>query len=490
MSVEDAWTTRNISYDFTVAPYGENRDIILVRSEKPDFVLPAGRYVVVLKGLGYDFMVAGPINDPAQCLEWLAAANGTFYYCECRKPQGAVFASLINSRHQNLADLSAEPRETEGGWACSVRMASRPAVSKKVGAWRSRSGVSIDRACNLPLTMYRHAANIAQIPHSRSMALTGRKTKCDGWRRQAEHLTLKHTAVATAMLAAAKQEHHQRASRDAEGTRGSETSKSDSTNEPMPPSMKYAELEKQVVRESAIAGNTRRETLAARAARVGADDKRIAELERELALAQEILFLRENENHSLKASLDLFASDNLNLSSRLRERDAAVDEAHRQLRQIKTTLVAAEADRSELTASIEKAKEKRKTEANTLNSRLAAMAERAVTMEKLLSEAQQSLVVCSEEKISVERKLADATAVRHAVDRRLELLEDSLQVKESEVRELEQNRSELIEGADTLLQTLKKRDTTLNSRRGEDQIVGRCSTYGRSRPRQTPNKNR
>jgi len=82
---KDAWTIRNISYDFTVAPLGDNPEMILVRPEKPDFVLPAGRYALVFKGLGYDFTVAGPITDPAQCLERVAAVNGT-RYSECKQP--------------------------------------------------------------------------------------------------------------------------------------------------------------------------------------------------------------------------------------------------------------------------------------------------------------------------------------------------------------------------------------------------------------------
>jgi hypothetical protein len=48
-------------------------------------VLPAGRYVLVLKNIGYDFTVAGNITDPAQCLERTEAANGVFY-SDCVKP--------------------------------------------------------------------------------------------------------------------------------------------------------------------------------------------------------------------------------------------------------------------------------------------------------------------------------------------------------------------------------------------------------------------
>jgi hypothetical protein len=55
-----------------------------VQAENPDFVLPAGRYVLALKNQGYDFTVAGKVTDPSQCLERTDAANGTFY-SDCQK---------------------------------------------------------------------------------------------------------------------------------------------------------------------------------------------------------------------------------------------------------------------------------------------------------------------------------------------------------------------------------------------------------------------
>jgi hypothetical protein len=57
----------------------------LVQSDKADFALPAGRYVLVLKDQGYDFTVAGKITEPSQCVERTEAANGTFY-SECQGP--------------------------------------------------------------------------------------------------------------------------------------------------------------------------------------------------------------------------------------------------------------------------------------------------------------------------------------------------------------------------------------------------------------------
>jgi hypothetical protein len=84
-NVQDTWAIRNISYDFRVAPLSEGSEMLMIKPEKEDFVLPAGRYGLVIKGQAYDFIVAGPITETAQCLEGIKAENGTFY-SECRRP--------------------------------------------------------------------------------------------------------------------------------------------------------------------------------------------------------------------------------------------------------------------------------------------------------------------------------------------------------------------------------------------------------------------
>lgn len=82
--VSDVWNIRNIFYGFRVRPVAGNPEMLLVQSEKPDFALPAGRYVLVLKDQAYDFTVRGKVTDLAQCLERTDAANGAFY-SECQK---------------------------------------------------------------------------------------------------------------------------------------------------------------------------------------------------------------------------------------------------------------------------------------------------------------------------------------------------------------------------------------------------------------------
>ena len=84
-NLDDQWAIRSTSYNLRVAPLNDNTEMLLLRPDNPDFVFPAGRYGLVLKGQAFDFSVAGPITEPVQCLERVAAANGNFY-SECRSP--------------------------------------------------------------------------------------------------------------------------------------------------------------------------------------------------------------------------------------------------------------------------------------------------------------------------------------------------------------------------------------------------------------------
>jgi hypothetical protein len=83
--VPHPWQGRPWSYDFRVAPLGEGSGMLMIKPENEDFVFPAGRYGLVIKGQAYDFTVAGPITEAAQCLEGIKAENGIFY-SECRRP--------------------------------------------------------------------------------------------------------------------------------------------------------------------------------------------------------------------------------------------------------------------------------------------------------------------------------------------------------------------------------------------------------------------
>jgi hypothetical protein len=84
LPVSDTWSIRNVSYEFRVRPVPGNPEMLLVQPDKADFTLAPGRYVLALRGQGYDFTVGGNVTELSQCLERTEAANGAFY-SECQK---------------------------------------------------------------------------------------------------------------------------------------------------------------------------------------------------------------------------------------------------------------------------------------------------------------------------------------------------------------------------------------------------------------------
>lgn len=247
-----------------------------------------------------------------------------------------------------------------------------------------------------------------------------------------------------------------------------ETTKVELTNELEPARAKLAELEQQLAREVAAA-RILKDHSDALAAHGAAADKRVAELEGELGAVREQLVLRENENRSLQTSLDQIVGENSRMTRRLAESDVAADKARHQQEQMKTALAAVEAERAKFAAAIEETNERRQTETNTLNTRLEAMSSRAVAAEKLLAEVRQSLLARTEESNAAERKVADATVARNATDKKLELLQSSLQVKERQIHDLEQLRSKLVDRSNALAAAVKARDTALA--RAEERIA-------------------
>jgi hypothetical protein len=214
------------------------------------------------------------------------------------------------------------------------------------------------------------------------------------------------------------------------------------------------ELEQRVARDPAAAKvpNEYAETLTAQTA---AADRWVAELTGEVDAAREALLLQENENYPLQTSLGLIVCENSRLSQRLTESAAALGRASSQHKQKTMALTVAEAERNKLAAAVDEANRWRPTKTNTPHSCPEVMSSTAV------AEAEQwlRLLVRMEKNRAAERRLTDAVVARDTTDKKLALLQNSLQVKEYQVQELEQSRSTLIEITDALLKTFKMRDT-------------------------------
>jgi crescentin len=230
---------------------------------------------------------------------------------------------------------------------------------------------------------------------------------------------------------------------------------------------KVAKLERQLAREAAAVRilNNHKQSLTEQAA---AADKRIAELETAIGSTREKLVLRDDENRSLQTSLDQMVGDNSRMSRRLAENESMIEKMRSQLEQMQAMLKAAEVERSKLAAAIDEVNDRRQVEINTLSTRLEAMSSRAITAEKLLSDVRQTLLARTEESSTAERKAVEATLTRTLTDKKLELAQNSLQLKERQLQELEHSRSKLVERANTMLKTVKLRETALT--RAEEQI--------------------
>jgi DNA repair exonuclease SbcCD ATPase subunit len=170
--------------------------------------------------------------------------------------------------------------------------------------------------------------------------------------------------------------------------------------------------------------NRRRETLAARALRAAAAERRSSELESELGLAREQLLTRDNEILSLEKSLELNAGENLRLSARLSENSAAIDAAHLQLEQMRLAVRAAKAERDEATGKLQ-------AELSALNAQLESALACAATAKKLRSELHEDQLKHMLENSGAARKIGD--------------LETSLKEKERQIQELRSSQSKLVD---------------------------------------------
>lgn len=190
-------------------------------------------------------------------------------------------------------------------------------------------------------------------------------------------------------------------------------------------------------------------------------DKRIVELEAETTHARERLVLLENEKRSLQGSLESLVAENSRLSRKLSETENSLTGARSRIEQIETALAASEQQCNKLTGAIDEANERRQSEGNSLNLRLEAMQSRATAAEKLLGEVRQSLIARTEENRQSERKVVEATVARNSTEKKLEQLLGSLQTQERQVKDLESSRATLVERTNTLLKTVKARETSL-----------------------------
>jgi hypothetical protein len=81
----ETWLIRDLGYDFQAWRVSGNAEIVMLRPQNDQLAFPPGRYELVLGGQFYDFVIAGIIDDPTQCVEGVTTPRGPAFY-ECRTP--------------------------------------------------------------------------------------------------------------------------------------------------------------------------------------------------------------------------------------------------------------------------------------------------------------------------------------------------------------------------------------------------------------------
>ena len=207
-----------------------------------------------------------------------------------------------------------------------------------------------------------------------------------------------------------------------------------------------------------------------------AAEKRIVQLEGELAAAREKLTLLDDEKRSLQIAIDQALNETARLTRRLTESENTLTATRAQLGKVESSFAEAYAERGRLGAALDEAKEQHLAERNSLNMRLDALQSRAATSERLLSEARQNLIVRTEEVRAFDRKSVEATIARNNAEKRLAQIEAQHEARERQIRDHEQARTALAERNNALTKTLKVRETGLA--RAEEKIAALTERNG------------
>jgi chromosome segregation ATPase len=245
------------------------------------------------------------------------------------------------------------------------------------------------------------------------------------------------------------------------------TSEADLAHELEVASARIAGLERRLGQET-TATQTLREHVQLLAQQFDAAELRAAEMETELAAAQDRAARHDNESQSLQTSLDLAMAENARLSQRLELSDCALEDACAELARQQAACAKATGERSKLAGEVFAANGKRLNETTELKDQLETMSARALTAERLLTDARECLQARITENGVTERSLAEMTAAHRDADNQIKQQQDLLCVKQCQLNELDQSRQELVAAMNALLKACQNRETALTQ--AEDKI--------------------
>jgi chromosome segregation ATPase len=245
-----------------------------------------------------------------------------------------------------------------------------------------------------------------------------------------------------------------------EANRALETTTVELSNEISDRRAQANELEHQLTHEA-----TERRTLTENhrvlQAQYDAAEKRIVELEGEVAHMREKLALLDDDKRSLQVAVDKSFDEAARLGHALTESENALAATRAQLGKMESNFAETYAERGQLAVALDEIREQRQAEQNSLNMRLEGLQSRAATAERLLAEARQNLILRTEEVRAFDRKAVEATIARNNAEKRLAQAEGMHEMRESHVKDVEKARAALAERTNAMTKTLKSREAAL-----------------------------
>ena len=195
--------------------------------------------------------------------------------------------------------------------------------------------------------------------------------------------------------------------------------------------------------------------------RLVAADKRAVALEAELNSARQRLMLNEDEKRAVQSSLDQTIGENARLSRRLAETESSLAATLGRLRHVEANFAEVSTERTRLANTLEETNERHANETTTQRMRLEALQARAVTTEKLLGEARDHLTARAEDARNFDREISAIALERDTLAARLAEMEGERIQRDSELREIEQARSTLLERGNALSRAFTGKEAML-----------------------------
>jgi chromosome segregation ATPase len=194
-------------------------------------------------------------------------------------------------------------------------------------------------------------------------------------------------------------------------------------------------------------------------------------LESETSTAQQKFMLAEKERLAVQALLDRSLSEVAQLSRRLLDTDNALALTQTRLQHAEAGLAEAQAERARLAAAVDEMGERHRNEMSSQTARLESLEARSVLSDQLLDRARQTLTARAEENGSLERRLAEATLTRDAIETRFGQIEIALADREEQIRHLEHARAMLGEQNTTLARAVQSCEGAYS--RAQEQLVAK-----------------